>query len=247
MISQLLIGKPFFDGTWINIGIVLLEIAAIGGVYASPAIIWRYAIARHSIEENRAKKFSVIYALIYIAAVAALTVVFKQGILPALFVACWSYFSYKILVSKEDGTGNFIVKLCDKYQEILVYIIVGVITTVVAWAVFYVLSIFLDSDNPVLLTINTILNWTAGVLVAYPMNRHWVFHSTNDNKLKEFIGFVASRVTTLIIEEVVMILCVNVIGINQYVSKYVIASILVIILNYVFSKLFVFKKKEDGK
>lgn len=246
MIARLFVGQTFFDSTIVNIGILLLEILGCLGVYASPALVWRYATNRAPIEENKAKKFTYIFAVCYLVLVAVLTVVFKQGILPFLFCAAWTFFSYGILVSREDGKSNAIVNLCDKYQEILVYIIVGVITTVVAWAVFLLLSFVLDSDNPVLLTINTILNWTAGVLVAYPLNRRWVFHSDNPNKLKEFIGFVASRITTLIIEEVVMVLCVNVIGINQYVSKYVIASILVIILNYVFSKLFVFKNKKEG-
>ena len=243
MISQILLGKPFFDSQLLNVGVILLEILGVTGIYASPAIIWRYAISRKSIEEAKAKRFTVVFAVLYLILIGVLTFVFKQGILPMVFVAIWTYFSYGILVSREDGSGNVIVRIFDKYQEIMVYIIVGVITTIVSWAVFLILSFVLDSDNPVLLTINTILNWTAGVLVAYPMNRHWVFHSENPNKLKEFLGFVASRITTLIIEEVVMILCVNVIGINEYISKYVIASILVIILNYVFSKVFVFNKK----
>ena len=246
MIKDILFGQPFFDNQLLNVGVVLLEILGVTGVYASPAIIWRYAIARKSIDEGKAKKFTIVFAVLYLILIGILTFVFKQGILPMVFVAVWTYFSYGILVSKEDESSNVIVRIFDKYQEIMVYIIVGVITTIVAWAVFLVLSFVLDSDNPILLTINTVLNWTAGVLVAYPMNRHWVFHSENPNKMKEFLGFVASRVTTLIIEEVVMILCVDVIGINEYLSKYVIASILVIILNYVFSKLFVFKKKEQG-
>ena len=244
MISRILIGQPYFDSSALNVLVVILEIAAITGFYASPAIIWRYAIARRSIDKDVAKKFTVVFAVVYAAVVVALTIYFKQGILPLLFVIAWTYFNYAILVSNEDGNSNIIVKIFDRYQEIAVYIIVGVITTIVAWGVFYFISLFLDSNNPILLTINTILNWTAGVLVAYPMNRHWVFHSENPKKLKEFIGFAASRVTTLIIEEVVMVLCVDVIGLNQYVSKYAIASILVIILNYVFSKLFVFNKKQ---
>ena len=246
--QNLIIGQPFFESGALNVLIVILEILAVMGVYASPAIICRYGIWEAPQSPEKAKKFNLIFTICYFIVIAVVLFVLKQGILPLLGILVWCSFNYGILTSgytDENGNikqSNVIVGLFDKYQELAIYLIVGVITTVVAWTVFYLLSFVLDSNDGFQLTLNTILNWTAGVLVAYPMNRSWVFKSKSDKKLKEFIEFVASRITTLIIEEVVMLLCVDVIGINQYVSKYVIASILVIILNYVFSKLFVFKK-----
>ena len=241
--QELILGRAFFDSLILNILVMLVEVAAVMGFYASPAIIYRYSILEKPMESSKAKKFTLIFTIAYIILIAVIVFTVKISILTILGILIWVPFNYWILTDKE----NFIVKLFDKYQEIAVYLIVGVITTVVAWTVFYLLSFVLDSNDGFQLTLNTILNWTAGVLVAYPMNRNWVFKSKSDKKFREFIEFVASRVTTLIIEEVVLLLCVDVIGINQYISKYVIASILVIILNYVFSKLFVFKKKEIKK
>lgn len=236
-----------------NILIFLVATAAVAGFYASTAIIMRFAVKQAAYAPAWAKRFNLIYTLGYIVVVGAGLCIAGLGLLPLIGVAVWVYFNYGILVCgyvSPDGhklKSNIVVELFDKYQEIMVYLIVGVFTTVVSWGVFYVLSFVLDSNNSILLAINTVLNWSAGVAVAYPMNRSWVFHSKNPEIFKEFIGFAASRVTTLVIEEVVMILCVNVIGINQFISKYVIASILVIILNYVFSKLLVFNKKESKK
>ena len=77
---------------------------------------------------------------------------------------------------------------------------------------------------------------------AYPTNRKWVFQSRNPNILSEASGFVASRLATLGIDWAVMQILVNVLGINVFVGT-VISAVLVVIGNYVFSKLFVFKKK----
>lgn len=247
--SSILFGKPLTASPVLNILIVLVEVAAVAGFYASPAIIYRFSIKEAPCTPEFSRRFNLIYTLCYTLVVGAVLVIGNFGVFALLGVLIWVYFNYGILTCGyvyPDGSvkkSNVIVSLFDKMQEIAVYLIVGVLTTVVSWAVFYVLSFVLDSDNSILLAINTVLNWSAGVAVAYPMNRSWVFHSKNPEIGKEFIGFAASRVTTLIIEEVVMIVCVNVIGINQFISKYVIASILVIILNYVFSKLLVFKKK----
>ena len=133
--------------------------------------------------------------------------------------------------------------LCIKYREIIVYIIVGGITTLINWGSYYLLSLVLDSNVEWQLALNNTISWIVAVVVAYPMNRKWVFQSTNKNIFKEFLGFTASRVSTWIIELVLMWLTVNVLGINQFIAKYLIVSVIVVILNYVFSKLLVFKKK----
>ena len=88
----------------------------------------------------------------------------------------------------------------------------------------------------------SMVNWTSGVLAAYPMNRRWVFQSKNPRILSEFGGFVASRVATLILDIVVMQVLV-LIGVNMYIAT-IISAVLVIIGNYVFSKFFVFKNKK---
>lgn len=133
--------------------------------------------------------------------------------------------------------------LCKKYEEILIYLIVGVMTTIVSWGAAYLGKLVLDTDISWQNIVNNIFSWLVGVLFAYPLNRKWVFKSTNPEIIKEFLGFAASRVSTLIMDVVIMWLTVNVIRMNYWIAKIFISSVIVTIANYVFSKLLIFKKK----
>ena len=137
--------------------------------------------------------------------------------------------------------------LCIKHREILVYLIVGVMTTVFAWAIRFLWNIVFYAGTahplPLQTTILTIVEFIAGVSFAYPTNRKWVFRSTNPNILKEAAGFVSARLTTLGIQMLLNLVIINVLHVNFYVATVVI-GIIVVILNYVFSKLLVFRKKE---
>ena len=93
---------------------------------------------------------------------------------------------------------------------------------------------------------NTIA-WIAGVLFAYPLNRKWVFQSTNPNVIKEFFGFATSRLSTWLMDILIMYVTVNVMGMHKWIAKIFISSVIVTIANYVFSKLLIFKKKDDKK
>ena len=134
--------------------------------------------------------------------------------------------------------------LCIKHREILVYLIVGGMTTVVAWAAKFIWNFaFYEGTAFPTVTENFILsvvNWVAGVAFAYPMNRRFVFQSKNPQILKELSGFVMSRVATLVLDIVVMQVLV-LIGVNVYIATFI-SAVLVIIGNYVFSKFFVFNK-----
>ena len=249
---NLITGNSFSESSVLNILIVLLEIAAAMGFYGSPALIYRFAVKETGTAPSEAKKINLALTVLFLVLLGASVFVFHLSVLMLAGVLVWSFFNYRILIHgyRKDETGEpidsgFIVRLFDKYQEIVIYIIVGVFATVVSWGVFFILSKVLDSENSVLLTVNTILNWCAGVAVAYPMNRSWVFKSKSEEKWKEFLHFVLSRVGTLIIEALLMPLLVNVIGMDQYIAKYAVASVVVIILNYIFSKLFVFRNQEN--
>lgn len=139
-----------------------------------------------------------------------------------------------------------IKELCIKHREILVYLIVGVMTTVFAWAIRFLWNIVFYAGTahplPVQTTILTIVEFIAGVSFAYPTNRKWVFRSTNPNILKEAAGFVSARLTTLAIQMLLNLVIINLLHVNFYVATVVI-GIIVVILNYVFSKLLVFRKK----
>lgn len=134
-------------------------------------------------------------------------------------------------------------ELWHKYEEIIVYLIVGGMTTVVSFAAkFGANAIFFGNTmdpTPMQNFILSAINWTAGVAFAYPTNRKFVFKST-DPIAKEIPKFVLSRVSTLVLDAVVMQIF-GFFGVHLVVAT-VISAVLVVIGNYVFSKLFVFHK-----
>ncbi len=136
--------------------------------------------------------------------------------------------------------------LCIKHREILVYLIVGGLTTVVAWGCKFLWNfIFYAGTKLPTVGQNTVLSVVenvSGIAFAYPTNRKWVFQSKNPSILSEFISFVGSRAATWILGWLLNMLMVNVLGISVFVST-VVVGVLVVIGNYVFSKLLVFRKK----
>lgn len=132
--------------------------------------------------------------------------------------------------------------LFQKYREMIMYLIFGVLTTVVSLAVYYALVYtILNPDNALQLQIANIISWVAGVAFAYVTNRSVVFQSKNKNKLKEATSFVLARVVTLVMDMLIMFIGVTLLHGNDKILK-LISQVVVIVSNYVFSKLFVFKK-----
>ena len=139
-----------------------------------------------------------------------------------------------------------IVCLLRKYREMIAYLVVGVMTTVFVWGVCWVCEhFFLDPQVSWRNSIINTIGWIAGVCFAYPLNRKWVFQSVNPHMFSEFMGFVGSRVSTWILEVVIMTICVNVIGLGYWVSKIFIAAVVVTMANYIFSKMLVFRDKRS--
>ena len=133
-----------------------------------------------------------------------------------------------------------------KYKEIINYLIFGVLTTIVAlltkWALLFTI---LNASNGIELQIAVILSWIIAVLFAYFTNRKFVFESNNNNKTKEFISFIMARLATLLLDMFIMWFFVTLLKLNSnlYVIIFTLLSqVLIIIGNYIFSKLFVFKK-----
>lgn len=136
--------------------------------------------------------------------------------------------------------------LMTKYREIIIYLIVGVMTTIVSWAAcFLVKYLWLDPDISWQNFVINSFGWIVGVSFSYPLSRKWVFKSSNPNIAKEFGGFAASRLSTWILDIVVMWVTVNAFHMNYWIAKIFISSVLVTIINYIFSKLLIFKKKAD--
>lgn len=127
-------------------------------------------------------------------------------------------------------------------KEVIMYLIFGVLTTVVSLLVYYgCIYTFLNPENAVQLQIANIISWIAGVAFAYITNRKFVFESNESNQLKEISKFVTSRLATLFLDMIIMFIGVTCLHGNDKIVK-LISQVLVIIGNYIFSKLFVFKK-----
>jgi len=137
--------------------------------------------------------------------------------------------------------------LCIKYREILVYIIVGGMTTVVSWgckflwgAIFYPgVTIPTVAQNTVLVIVENV----TGILFAYFPNRKWVFQSKDPNILREFTGFVGSRLGTWGLSYVLNLLLTNVLHIDYRITT-IVVGVAVVIGNYIISKFLVFRKKK---
>ena len=135
-------------------------------------------------------------------------------------------------------------ELIKKYGEIIRYLIIGGLTTVVSLGTYYLLVWFLlDPDDPVQLQAANIISWIAAVTFAYFTNRSFVFRSKNPNRLSEAAGFFLSRLGTLGLDMGMMFLGVTVCHFNDKIMKLVV-QVVVTIGNYVLSKLLVFRKKD---
>lgn len=137
---------------------------------------------------------------------------------------------------------KYIYSLYLKYKEIINYLIVGVLTTIISLAVYYLCTItFLNPKNAFQLQLANVISWILSVTFAYFTNRKYVFESKNPHILKEASAFFLARVGTLLMDMGIMFLCVTLMGMNDKIAK-LISQVVVIIGNYVISKWFVFKK-----
>lgn len=137
-----------------------------------------------------------------------------------------------------------ILALYKKFEEIINYLIVGVLTTVVSWAAYGLCKLVMDVDNALMMQVAVIIRWIAGVVFGYFTNRRFVFKSKNPNMLREGIDFAGSRLITLFLDMFVMWLLPTVFHINDWISTFV-SAVLVTIMNYIFSKFIVFRKKKS--
>lgn len=139
-----------------------------------------------------------------------------------------------------------------KYEEKWLYLLFGGLTTVVSFITAGIAKHFLEQgglDSDAVSDISTAISWVCAVTFAYLTNRVWVFDSKASGKkelFKEFLSFYGGRIATFFTEIIMMRVLFSWIGINYWVAK-IFANVVVLILNYVISKLFVFKKKDDAK
>lgn len=132
-----------------------------------------------------------------------------------------------------------------KQKEIINYIIVGVLTTIVSLIIYYGLVLtILNPENALELQIANIISWIISVIFAYITNRKFVFESKSKNIKSEFLSFVGSRILTLLFDMGIMFVGVSILSFSDKKMK-LISQVIVIVSNYVLSKLFVFKKKKN--
>lgn len=140
--------------------------------------------------------------------------------------------------------------LYKKYEEVILYLIMGVLSMIVNFAVqFGLLFTVLDASDGFQLQLSVVIAWIAAVLFAYITNRIFVFKSKN-NKLKEFVNFIIARIFTLGLEMLIIWFFITLLEFNSnfwVVVWKLFAQAVVIISNYIFSKLFIFKKDEKQK
>lgn len=127
----------------------------------------------------------------------------------------------------------------EKMKHLITYGIFGLLTTIVSFGSFYILrKIYINVDENILNTISIII----AVIFAYFVNKKFVFKSKDKNIFKEFGKFVASRAFSTLFEMVAFFILNTLLNIDGMISK-VLISIIVIVLNYITSKVFVFKDK----
>lgn len=134
-------------------------------------------------------------------------------------------------------------QLYKKYREPILYVWFGGWTTVVNYVSYLLLSHLFDVNY----LAATVIAWGLSVLFAYLTNRKWVFVSqanTPKGIAKEAVSFLGSRIFSGVCDTVLMYLCVTVMQLNGDICKLLI-NVLVIIINYLLSKLFVFRKKSE--
>lgn len=140
-----------------------------------------------------------------------------------------------------------IIKLYKKYEEVINYLIIGGLTTIINLIVKYALLFtILKANNPTQLQISVVISWIVACLFAYITNRKIVFKSKSKKILKEFLSFVISRICTLLLEMFIMFIFVTLLKLNSnlwVIIWSIFSQVVVIVTNYIFSKLIIFKEK----
>lgn len=135
-----------------------------------------------------------------------------------------------------------ILKLYKKYKEIINYLFFGGLSTVVNFGSYYVCARIINIDE----VVSSGISWFLAVLFAYITNKLFVFESKTDGikaVLIEMGSFFLARIVSGILCDVgTFALMVKVFNINDLFAK-VVTQIMVVIVNYVFSKLIIFRKK----
>ena len=134
-------------------------------------------------------------------------------------------------------------KLYRKYKSLILYIFFGICTTFVNIASFWLMAHVFNFKA----VFSSIVAWILSVIFAYITNRSWVFNARATgpkNIFREIYSFSACRFATGVLDCFIMFLCVDIFEFNDIIIK-VISNIIVVVLNYVASKILVFKNDKN--
>ncbi len=137
---------------------------------------------------------------------------------------------------------EYCVSIYFKYKEVILYLVFGGLTTLVN-IVSYAVFVRISNMGTVAGTSGA---WLVSVIFAYITNKMFVFESKTDTfdlLVKECVSFFGCRLTTGFMDVAIMYFSVDLLHFNDIVMK-IISNVLVVILNYIFSKLFIFKKEK---
>lgn len=121
-------------------------------------------------------------------------------------------------------------------RELVLYVVFGAFTFLVNIVTYFLF----ESVMGINYLVSNVLAWFFSVLFAYITNRRWVFESKSPDILKEMSLFFGGRIFSGVVDTVLMYLFIDVLVLGNTFSK-IVVQIIVIVLNYVFSKLIVFK------
>ncbi len=136
---------------------------------------------------------------------------------------------------------NLLEPFYKKHKEVLLYLFFGGLTFVISVATYAYFNVVLGLNE----LVANIISWVVAVLFAFVTNRIWVFSAptkTVVELIKQMVSFVGGRVITLILEEIILLIFITWLGFPSMVVK-IVAQVIVIVSNYVISKLFVFRTK----
>lgn len=126
-----------------------------------------------------------------------------------------------------------------KNKEMLLYLFFGFLSFVMSISTYALFNKVFNINE----LLANIFSWIITVMFAFFTNRIWVFDSQTESMaefVKQMSSFYWGRIVTLVIEEIILFVFITVLGMNSILIK-VIAQVVVIVLNYIISKLFVFK------
>lgn len=124
-------------------------------------------------------------------------------------------------------------------KEKILYLIIGILTTIINIYLFKFLIYIFNLD----IYISNLIDWIVVILLSFLLQKHIVFND-NSNNTFQFLNFIILRLFTLIVEYIIIFIGINIFKINELYIKYI-AIFLVICVNYIVSKIFIFNKGEN--